>query len=40
MTATVPLKYGLTAIVITHAELAERQTQPDDGQLEFEDPEP
>jgi hypothetical protein len=35
---TVPLKYGLTAIVITHAELAEHQTQPDDGQLNFEEP--
>lgn len=38
MTASVPLKYGLTAVIITHAELAEHQTQPDDGQLSFGEP--
>jgi hypothetical protein len=37
---SVPLKYGLTAIVITHAELAEHQIQPDDEHLELEEPEP
>lgn len=33
MTATVPLTYGLTAVIVTHAELAEQQ-------LELEEPAP
>jgi hypothetical protein len=41
MTAnTIKLPHGLTAVIITHAELAEHRTQPDDGQLEFEKPQP
>jgi hypothetical protein len=46
MTAPVPLKYGLTALIITHAEIAEQQRAQApvkakrDDQLQLEEPEP
>lgn len=46
MTASIPLKYGLAAVVITHAEIAEQQRAQApvrakrDDQLQLEEPEP